>query len=95
MAFREPSGTGKWQDYNKYWFTRHACIVSHDPDKLIDEHMNLCVPILKRVKLILNFGFRLLMEYYTLWSQLENSMSWKHYGLDVIIWERTWVRWSH
>lgn len=43
IAFREPTQVGKWVDYNKYWFTRHACIVSHDPDKLIDDHMDLYV----------------------------------------------------
>lgn len=39
VAFREPANTGEWRDYDKYWFARHGCVVSHNPNKLVNEHV--------------------------------------------------------
>lgn len=39
VQFEEPAGSGKWQDYTTYWWTRHSCVISHDPKKLYEEHV--------------------------------------------------------
>ena len=43
MDFKEPADTGDWQPYDKYYFGRHGAIVSHHPDKLVEEHVKIYV----------------------------------------------------
>lgn len=31
---------GRWISYNTYWFSRHAALVSHEPEKLVEEHVH-------------------------------------------------------
>src|SRR5687767_154980 len=34
---------GKWTTYNTYWWVAHASVISHDPDKLVEEHVKYFV----------------------------------------------------
>jgi len=52
IDFREPAGTGKWRTYDRYWWARHAALVSHEPDKLVEEHVKWYVhPATKKIDL--------------------------------------------
>jgi hypothetical protein len=56
VEFREPTKTGPWRMYNRYWWTRHACAISHDPLKLVKEHVKAFVNSKTR-KIDLRFWF--------------------------------------
>jgi len=43
VEFREPAKTGPWRHYTRFWWARHGCAVSHDPNKLVDEHVKFFV----------------------------------------------------
>ena len=45
VDYREPSKTGQWRTYNRYWWARHAAVVSHNPDNLVEEHVKWYVDL--------------------------------------------------
>ncbi|MHB1952966.1 MAG: hypothetical protein ACYCOU_04385 [Sulfobacillus sp.] len=52
VDFQEPVGTGKWRTYDRYWWSRHAAVCSHDPEVLVEEHVRLYVdPSTRRIAL--------------------------------------------
>src|SRR5438045_4125887 len=58
VDFEEPAGSGHWRTYDRYWWTRHAALVSHDPDNLVEEHVKWYVdPETKKINL--RFWFEL------------------------------------
>ena len=58
VEFEEPAGSGQWVTYDRYYWTRHGCIVSHDPERLLEDHVRTYVD--PRTKTInLRFWFEL------------------------------------
>ncbi|CAH6418646.1 Hypothetical protein POVN_LOCUS365 [uncultured virus] len=56
VDFEEPIGSGKWRTYDRFWWARHACVVSHEPDKLYEEHVRFFVdPKTKKINLLFWF----------------------------------------
>jgi len=52
VEFEEPAGSGVWRHYDRYYWARHGCVVSHDPDRLVEEHVRYYVdPETKRINL--------------------------------------------
>lgn len=50
--FEEPAGSGNWKTYSRYYWTRHAALVSHDPENLVEEHVKWYVdPATKKINL--------------------------------------------
>lgn len=58
IDFEEPIGSGNWRTYNRYWWTQHASLVSHDPETLVKDHVKWYVnPKTKTINL--RFWFEL------------------------------------
>ena len=56
--FEEPAGSGNWKTYNRFYWSRHAALVSHDPEHLVEEHVKWYVdPATKKINL--KFWFEL------------------------------------
>ena len=43
IDFEEPIDSGHWRTYDRYWWARHAALVSHDPKDLVEEHVKFYV----------------------------------------------------
>lgn len=43
IEFREPSGTGEFRTYSRFYWARHGSVVSHHPDELVREHVKIFV----------------------------------------------------
>lgn len=58
--------TGQWKTYNSFWWTRHGQLISHNPDRLVEEHMAYYVtPATKRIDLRFYFKSPLGFVYMT------------------------------
>lgn len=52
VDFEEPAGSGVWKTYNRFFWGRHAALVPHDPDRLVEAHMDMYVrPATRRIRL--------------------------------------------
>src|SRR5579884_169175 len=52
IDFNEPAGSNSWKTYDRYYFGRHACLISHDPSQLVQEHVDFYVnPRTKQIDL--------------------------------------------
>lgn len=52
IEFEEPAGSGSWRHYDRYYWARHGCVVSHKGDDLYDEHVAFYVdPRTKKINL--------------------------------------------
>jgi len=82
VEFREPAKTGQWRHYNVYWWSRHGAAVSHDPDKLVDEHVKFFVAHDRPIDLRFYFqtpaGFVYSAEPTRLWYELEAAFFRRH-----------------
>jgi len=56
VDFEEPVGSGNWRVYDRYWWGRHAAVVSHDPKTLLRDHVKFFVdPKTKSINLLFWF----------------------------------------
>jgi len=83
VEFREPTSTGEWKHYNKFWWARHGAVISHNPKKLVDAHVKAYVdPKTKFIDLMFWFqtpqGFVYRAAPTKLWYQLEAAFFARH-----------------
>lgn len=57
VDFREPAGKGEWQTYNLYFWSRHASLVSHRPETLVQDHVRFYIDS-KEKQIDLKFFFQ-------------------------------------
>ena len=52
VEFEEPAGSGRWRHYDRYYWARHGCVISHHPEDLVQEHVRFFVdPRTKQINL--------------------------------------------
>lgn len=43
IDFEEPVNSGHWRTYDRYWWGRHAALISHNPKDLVESHVKAYV----------------------------------------------------
>lgn len=52
IDFEEPADSGHWRTYDRYWWGRHAALISHDSTNLVEEHVKIYIdPKTKKINL--------------------------------------------
>lgn len=82
VEFREPAKTGQWRHYNVFWWTRHGAVISHDPDRLVQEHVETFIGPNKTIELRFYFqtpaGYVYSTEPTKRWYELEAAFFRRH-----------------
>lgn len=72
----------EWKHYSRFWWARHGSLVSHDPEKLVNEHMRYYVGAKAPIKLRFYFqtpaGYVYSAEPQKWWYELEASFFRRH-----------------
>lgn len=95
IDFEEPIGSGNWRTYDRYYWSRHAGAIDHNPDKLYEEHVKAFVdPETKFINLLFWFQkpdgsvysmppnehfYQLEAEYFSRWQLCDVSAELKEH----------------